>query len=97
MKEVLFRPEARADINDIWDYTAERWDDDQADTYTRQIADACKRLAAGTRSGRPIEDIRPGYYKFLAGSHVIYYRERNVEIEIVRVLHQHMDAERHLS
>lgn len=97
MKDDLFRPAARAGINGIWDYTAERWDADQADTITRQIADACKRLAAGTSTGRSIEDIRPGYHEYLAGPHVIYYRESSFELEIVRVLHQHMDAARHLS
>lgn len=96
MKNVLFRPRARSDINGIWDYTAERGDADQADAYTRQVAEACHRLAAGTSFGRSIDDVRTEYNKYLVGSHVLYFRESVFDLEIVRVLHQHMDPERHL-
>jgi len=47
--------------------------------------------------GRDCGDIRPGYRRRRAGQHVIYYRPLDADcIEIVRVLHGRMDAERHL-
>jgi len=33
----VLTPRAQADLDDIWDYTADRWGLDQADTYTRQL------------------------------------------------------------
>jgi plasmid stabilization system protein ParE len=30
-------PRAQRDLAEIWDYTAERWGLDQAETYTRQL------------------------------------------------------------
>ena len=44
----VLSPKARADLDGVWDYTAERWDADQADRYVRQIAETVSRLADGT-------------------------------------------------
>jgi hypothetical protein len=33
----VLSPRAQADLDDIWDYTADRWGLDQAETYTRDI------------------------------------------------------------
>lgn len=95
MKALAFTPAAEADINEIWDYSADNWGPGQADRYTDEIRDACHALAAGTRHGRAT-DVRPGYLKILTGSHVIYFRENGHRVEIVRVLHGKQDVERHL-
>ena len=39
MKRIAFTPAAEADIDSIWDYSAEMWGADQADTYTDAIRD----------------------------------------------------------
>jgi plasmid stabilization system protein ParE len=41
MKTLAFTPLAIADIEGIWDYSAETWGPDQADRYTDEIRDAC--------------------------------------------------------
>jgi toxin ParE1/3/4 len=57
----------------------------------------CADLAAGRKQGRSAAHIRPGYSCCRAGSHVLFYRAGDAGmIEIVRVLHQRMDVERHL-
>lgn len=45
MKPLAFSPAAEADIDGIWDYSAETWGPDQADRYTDEIRDACLALA----------------------------------------------------
>jgi len=52
-------------------------------------------LAAGTKKGRAVE-IRPGYLRHTVSAHVIYFRAEGDRIEIVRILHQRMDVNRHL-
>ena len=90
-------PRARADLSEIWDYTAETWGAEQADRYVRQIAATCADLATGRKQGRSIEDIRAGYLKCAAGAHVLFYRVSRVgTIEVMRVFHRRMDAGRHL-
>ena len=74
---------------------AERWGLDQAARYTRGIRDACSDLAAGLRQGRPV-DVRLGYLKYVAGSHVVYFRDCGDRLEVIRVLHGRMDVGRHL-
>ena len=87
---------ARRDLNGIWDYTARRWNETQAEHYVRRIATAFDDLASGSAMGRSAEDIRPGYFKLAIGSHFIFYRLAGPDvIEVVRILHQRMDVDRH--
>jgi len=94
-KHLVFSPAAISDLDRIWDYTIDRWGPDQADYYTDMICDACFALAESTKMGR-IVDIRPGYMKYLSGSHIIYYRQETSKIIVVRILHNRMDVEAHL-
>ncbi|GHT88972.1 plasmid stabilization protein ParE [Betaproteobacteria bacterium] len=94
MKPIAFSPAAEADIGEIWDYTADRWGADQADSYTDAIRDACHALARGKKQGLP--SALPGFQKYLCGSHVVYFLDYADHLDVIRVLHQRQDAERHL-
>lgn len=97
MTGYVLTPRARRDLREIWDYSAEQWGAAQADRYIRLIAAACEALAIGRAKGRSAEAIRRGYFRQTVGSHVLFYRARKRGgIEIVRILHQRMDVERHL-
>ncbi|TGD99377.1 type II toxin-antitoxin system RelE/ParE family toxin [Methylobacterium nonmethylotrophicum] len=88
---------ARWYLSGIWAYSAERWDKAQADRSGRVIADGLDRLASGIAKRRSADEVRPGYFKLAVGSHVIFYRTRERDmIEVVRILHQRMDFERHV-
>ena len=97
MSRYLLNPLARDDLDQIYDYTLDRWDIDQAESYVRELLRAFDRAAADPRIGRPCDEIRSGYRKLPAGSHTVYYRI-TVEgvLEIMRILHQRMDPGRHL-
>lgn len=95
MKVLAFSPVAEADIDVIWNYSADNWGPEQADRYIDEIRDACHALASGRKQGRVV-DVRPLYLKISTGSHVIYYRDRGDGLEIVRVLHSRMDSNRHI-
>ena len=90
-------PRAKLDLSDIWDYTAEHWGVEQADRYVRLITTACADVASGRSNGHSIEHIRAGYFRYPAGSHVLFYRRASGRrIEVIRILHQRMDIARHL-
>lgn len=96
MTGFLLSPAAQADLDEIWDYTAQRWNVDQAETYINALRDACHDLAAGKRVSR-LADIREGYRKLLVGSHVLFFKQSDAgQIVIVRILHQRMDTDKHL-
>ena len=45
MSGFLLSPAARADLTEIWDYTANRWGVEQAERYVRDLTAACQGLA----------------------------------------------------
>lgn len=53
MSRVTFSPAAIADIDGIWDYTAEMWVVDQAEHYIEGIRGTCNALAAGGKERPP--------------------------------------------
>jgi toxin ParE1/3/4 len=97
MRGYVLTPAAQADLRQIWDYTAARWGEAQAERYILGIRNACEALADGRRTGRAIDDVRPGYRKLAVGSHFLFYRltEAGV-IDIIRILHRRMDVPAHL-
>jgi toxin ParE1/3/4 len=92
----VLSPRARADIEDIWSYTAEKWGDAQAESYIRSLKHGIETIARDPNRGRPCDDLRPGYRKFAVGSHILFFRLMGEDIDVVRVLHQSMDFEQHL-
>lgn len=93
MKGYILSPAAQADINQIWDYSALNWGEEQANRYVLDIRHACEGLADGSRQGRAIDDIRPGYRRLAVASHALFYRITDAGmIAIIRILHQRMDA-----
>ncbi len=100
MPEPGFTPKARQDLNDIWDFTVERWDAAQADRYVVAIVRACQDLAADRLVGCEANVIRRGYLSHRVGANVVFFRRDSGDdgeaIEIVRILHERMDPARHI-
>jgi toxin ParE1/3/4 len=95
MSGYALTPRARGDLQAIWPYTADRWNIEQADRYLQQIRQAMEFVAIDPRRGRSCDHIRPDYLRYPAGSHVLFFRQGQDGIVVVRVLHQSMDFERH--
>jgi toxin ParE1/3/4 len=96
MTRYVLSPRAQRDIEDIWNYTVQRWGADQAERYVGDIARAIEIVSADRRRGRACDEIRAGYFKCQVGSHVVFYRRVKSTVAVVRILHQRMDFERHL-
>ncbi len=95
MSRYLLSPAAQLDLEQIWDNPADRWDVDQADEYLREFN--ASSTAVTPRIGRACDEIRPGYRKLAAGSHTLYYRVTAEDVlDVVRILHQRMNVDRHL-
>lgn len=92
----VLKPRARADLDEIWDYTMERWGLEQAETYIRQLWKHIQAVADSPSLGRDCEDLRPGYRQYPSGSHLLFYRLTDAGVDIVRILHERMDYERHI-
>lgn len=96
MRDQLLSPRARADLDDIWEYSAAKWNVERADNYIREIWKTVELVASEPSIGRSCDEIRAGYFKFPSGSHLIFYRRLGKKIDVVRILHQRMDFDSHL-
>lgn len=91
MRVVQLRPAARRDLASIWNYTAREWGVGQADAYIQTIdRDIAKLVDFPERN--PLHASRHGQFrKAYSGRHVIFYRVNQMEIEVVRILHDSSD------
>ena len=96
MTNYRLTPAAQRDLSSIWDFTEERWDIGQAETYLVEIRAAIERIAADPFRGRNCDQVRDGYRRYSIGSHLIYYVASSDRVDVIRILHQSMDPTRHL-
>lgn len=58
MSRYALSPAARADLEQIWDYTCERWNDSRAEEYVHEIRRAIERLVDNPMFGRACDEVR---------------------------------------
>lgn len=80
-------------------WTRDRWGPAQAVAYVGDLRAAFERIAEGTLRGRDAraawgEGVRAGLLFAKVGSHIVLFRERPGEVEVVDVLHEAMDLPR---
>jgi toxin ParE1/3/4 len=91
MIRCILSPAAQADIDGIWDYTADTWSIEQADRYVALIRRAYETISPDGHEGRPMPEVRKGYRKLAVGSHLIVFRLVDGYVDVIRILHQRMD------
>lgn len=92
MAKVVLRQKAIDDLNDIWDYTYEKWSAKQADKYYSTIKLACEGIGENPDAGREYDGIDNKLLGLKSGRHIIFYRSiSNDKIEVIRILHERMD------
>jgi toxin ParE1/3/4 len=96
MSRYILSPRAKEDLDEIWDFTVRTWGELQAEDYIRLLVGAIETIAQNPRRGRPCDEIRKGYRKYSAGSHIIFFRKIKSGVDVVRILHGQMDFEQHL-
>ena len=96
MAEYRLTPAAERDLEDIWLYTLEQWGSAQADHYVDTLVAAFVELARSPKMASACDHIRTGYRRRGVERHMVYLRITDYGIVIVRILHDRMDAPRHL-
>lgn len=71
---------------DIFGRELIKWGHEQTEKYIDDLAAAFDLLTTKPRLGKSCDNIRPGYRKHPTLRHVIYYREVDYGIEVIRVL-----------
>lgn len=86
--------QAKRDLNDIWDYVAERSTLRVADTTLDEIQRGFPLLAQFPEMGVLRKELTPTLRSFVVGEFLIFYRPIKGGIEIARVLRGSRDIER---
>ena len=96
MSGVFLSPKAKSDLSDVWDYTILQWGFAQAEKYIRELYSVMEAQTRDLSTSVDISDVRQGYRKVRSGSHVIFFKVIKDGIDVVRILHQTMDFDRHI-
>lgn len=96
MSDIIYLNSAKTDLKGIWNHTKEKWGVAQADKYLLAIEETISLISQNPEIGSSRDYVRQGYRGFLSGRHIIYYTVQSETIRIVRILHERMDAARHI-
>ena len=88
--------EADADLEDIFDYTLKRHNQDQAILYVSNIENVIFQLCKQPNLGRLRNDIKENVFSFPIEKHIIFYKIEPDKLVIIRVLHGSRDMPKHL-
>ena len=96
MRKIIFSPKAKSDLDGIWTYSEKSWGKEQAEHYIRQLWVHLNELAEGTKLSVDISEIKKGYFKGRSNYHVVFFNQIKGGIDVIRILHQSMDFNKHL-
>lgn len=97
MPQFILSPQAQKRLKQIRDYTLKHYGNRQKKLYMTMIRDKMHQAACNPISeGRARDEIKPGYYSIRAEKHYVYYRVRDAHIDVIDVLHESMEPNRHI-
>lgn len=92
MPEYYLSKKAILDLKDIWNYTCEKWSENQADKYYQMMIDSFGEVSRNPKMGKDYSIIMDNLKGHKAGRHIVFYLEKEEgRVEIIRVLYERMD------
>lgn len=86
------------DLNSIWENTANKWSEYQADKYYNMLIDTFTDIANNPDLGKNYIGVSADLFGLKVIWHIIFYRKSEDEsIEITRILHERMDLKNRIS
>lgn len=87
---------AADDFGNIYEYTFLNFGEEQADLYTNEMDSCLINLSKAPMMECDCSQLSPGIRRQDFLKHAIFYRVREDDIFIIRILHQQMNAMLHL-
>ena len=92
---IYYSPEARRDLDDIWDYiVSELQNRSAAEHVTDRILDAVDQLKNFAEMGTPlssIADVGTNHRFLVSGSYMVFYRVQGSNVYVDRILYGRSD------
>ena len=91
MSQYRLTAEAKADLDEVWNYTTRNWGEDQAEAYLKGLDLALEKLAEGNQPSFSCQAIVPEATSavrcFQYRSHYIFFRQHDQSIDVLTVIH----------
>ena len=93
---LIISPIARDDLEKIYQYGILNWGVSQASSYIDHLKTQLWSLTEHPKMGKERDELLSAMRSLAVESHIIFYRIKNQQINIVRVLHGRQDPQRHI-
>lgn len=91
MSRYRYSTQAETDLDEITEYYSER-SPEAGLAFLNALEARCRLLASFPRTGRRREDIGPGVRSIVVMKYIVYFREADDGIDVLRVLHGARDV-----
>jgi len=89
--QLVISPEARDDLKRIFEYSYSRWGQAKSADYLDDLKGHIWTLTEHPFIGSERSELLPDLRSIPVSSHVIIYRVKSLNVEIVRILHGRQD------
>ena len=93
---VQLSPDARLDLEELEAFSRERWGRPRTRLYMAELRANVKTLRRDCELGAPRPDVNATARCLRSGRHLIFYTIGGGRVLVMRVLHDAMDAPRHV-
>ncbi|MGY5652745.1 type II toxin-antitoxin system RelE/ParE family toxin [Vibrio cincinnatiensis] len=87
---------AEEDFGNIFEYTYLNFGEEQAELYTEEMEICLQTISEAPFIGRDCSELKGGIRRHDHQKHAIFYRVREFDIFVIRILHQQMNPMLHL-
>ncbi len=96
MIKLFLSPQAINDLENIFQYTIQKWSFKKAEIYQDLLIESMNVLLKNPNDGKKYFYRKGKYRKFNAGKHILFYKVENKKYIVIRILHQIMDLQSHI-
>jgi len=97
MASARYSGDAELDLAEILHFSKLHWTSERSISYVKKLRDAGRMLAKSPGIARAFGPLHPETRRYEVGSHVIFFRIEAGGIFVLRILHERMLPQKHLS
>ena len=96
-RRLKLRKQARADLSEIWAFSAKQWSAAQADQYLTGLDDILSLLCVNPEISRLQDNYTPSVRVHRYRSHLVIFTADHTLLEVIRIVHSRSDWQAALS
>ncbi len=97
MTSYIQTEKAVEDLTNIWDYTCDKWSENQAEIYYQLLVDSFVQISKSPNIGESYIEISSDVKGLRVGKHIVFYLTQENRTLIIRILHEQMDLKNRIN